>query len=919
MNPCSKWKVRSLLALLASASLICTAVAQTAPAANDKKDDTVKLDTYVVTGSYIPAAADEAKSMPVQIVDAKAIALSGVNTNVLDVLRKTVPQIQGGNNIGVENANIGVGSTNGGSQASLRNTDTLVLINGKRVASAPVAAGGGFQFVDLNLVPLSAVERIEVLTDGASAIYGSDAVSGVINIILKKNYQGAEVDFNYTQAPNGTGGYWRTHSVSLVAGAGNDKTNLLFSAEWSKNAPLWQRDIAYDNPSFGTASYPGVIQSPTGLFYNLKAGLNSPPTGPTSVATLIANGTYVLNPDIASGFNLSRRPTVRNAVDKRIGTVNLTHAISDQIMLNADFLYAQTNTRAELNPQPVSQRSTTLIANGVSKITETGWTIRNRFLGFENRKYDNTTNFYRGTIGLTGKVNENFNWEVYANYNLSTQVALGKNLILNSALLDGIKTGNIDLFAITQDPVKMAAANIFGTSEAIYRSQLYVYDAIANGKIMDLPAGPIQYAAGVEYRKEALQASADYNSIIPPGGTTGLWNNGTSLAPFDGSRTAKSQFAEVKVPVFSPKQNIPGLYLVALDGAVRHEAYSDKNKTTVPKVSLRYMPINDEFSIRATYSKSFTEPQLYSLFGPSNSGFTGSLGGLNSYTTAGVATGNKFPNLQGLALGGSNPGLKPSTAKGYTAGFVYSPKAVKGLEITVDYYNIKQVALVGSAAGTNTMIQSVEALGPASPYAQYINIGGFPGQGGTPVTTPGQLSTNVNNLYVLQSLVNIGGQDLSGYDVNVKYTFPWKDYGVFTVDTRWAFLQKFFIKSGPTDPGTEYTGFDDYGTLPKSRSYTTIDWNYKGYGAALAVTHLASVGNLSGDHIGSYTTADIQFRYEFSQLSSLLKGVSMDIGCNNFFDKQPLLDRTNYASPPFDASAYSFFGRMYYMDLKVKF
>ena len=114
------------------------------------------------------------------------------------------------------------------------------------------------------------------------------------------------------------------------------------------------------------------------------------------------------------------------------------------------------------------------------------------------------------TAELDGKVNDYFNWQVYANYNLSYQTAYGFNQILNSALLSALQTGLINLFAITQDPTKLAQADIFGTSIGNYRSQLYTFNALANGKIWDLPGGPLQYAAGAEYRKESLLSTADY-------------------------------------------------------------------------------------------------------------------------------------------------------------------------------------------------------------------------------------------------------------------------------------------------------------------------------------------------------------------------------------------------------------------------
>jgi len=273
MNLYSARNIRAALVFVFVASLSYIAVAQTAPASTETASQEVKMEKYVVTGSYIPAAADEAKALPVQVIDIPAMQATGVNTNVLDMLRKTIPQIQGGNNVGTENANISGAFTNGGSMVQLRNIDTLVLLDGKRMAPSAVAASGsagtGIQFVDLNLIPLAAIERIEVLTDGASAVYGSDAVSGVINIILRKDFEGVEVGAHMAMTPKDTSGYLRERSIYAVAGGGNAKTHLMFTAEWTKQQPLWERDVSYDNPYYGTASYPGVISTSTGLFYRL--------------------------------------------------------------------------------------------------------------------------------------------------------------------------------------------------------------------------------------------------------------------------------------------------------------------------------------------------------------------------------------------------------------------------------------------------------------------------------------------------------------------------------------------------------------------------------------------------------------------------------------------------------------------------
>src|SRR5688572_18580226 len=201
----------------------------------------------VVTGSFIPVAADSIAT-PVAIVGLPEIERTGVTTNVLDVLKKAVPQFTGNANIGSNNANISSGSTGGGSQASLRNMATLTLINGRRAAVSPITGTGGNQFVDLNIIPLAAVDSIEVLMDGASATYGSDATSGVINIKTRSNYNGVSLGGFYEWTDQT--GNWANRGGNFVVGAGNGKTNITVAGGWSKSDPLWQFEREYSNPQY---------------------------------------------------------------------------------------------------------------------------------------------------------------------------------------------------------------------------------------------------------------------------------------------------------------------------------------------------------------------------------------------------------------------------------------------------------------------------------------------------------------------------------------------------------------------------------------------------------------------------------------------------------------------------------------------
>jgi iron complex outermembrane recepter protein len=917
MNMLLKRKFMAGLSLYAAANMVAITAAfgqNTDATATKSEDKVTTLDKFVVTGSLIPATLDEQKAIPVQIIDSAAIQMSGVNTNVLDVLRKTVPQLQGSNNYGVENANISGGTNGGASVASLRNVDTLVLINGKRMANNAGAAGGGVAGVDLNMIPLSAIDSIEVLKDGASALYGSDAVSGVINIKLKKDYRGAEVGFHTSMAKKDNGGTWRDKSAYMIVGTGNDKTNLLFSASWSREDPLWAKDMSYSNNPVNTASLAGILVY-SGKYYQLNTSLNTIPEANRgeTLDQLVADGVYT---QVAGPYELADRSTIRNWVDKRTAMINASHLLNDYVTFTSDFIYAETQTNYQLNPQPLTTTSTSLIANGVTTINTPGVSIRNRYVGGPNRIYDNTSDSYRWTAGFEGKMNDYFNWSVGVNYSLTKRVDIGYNQVLNSALQDAIVSGLFDIFAYTQDADDVAAAGMLGNSIARYKSGSYTYYANVGGKIFDLPAGPIQYAVGAEYRKETLSATADLNSIIPAGGTTSLWNSGTSLSPFDGGRSAKGYFAEFKVPVV---KDLPGLHLVSVDGAVRHESFSDGNSATVPKVSLAWFPFNDELRLRGTFGKSFSEPTLIDLYGPVSTGYTSDLSSVRVYDSSGVATG-EYMKFQGHQSGGSNPDLTPSHAKSWTLGFVYSPKWAKGLDITVDYFRIQQTDLVGSLASGLTMIQSVEQYGAASPYAQYVTLNAFANQAGAvAVTAPGQLSVDTDKIYVLTNIANISSQQQHGFDVGIKYELPWKHYGRFNLSSEAAILQSF------VSDGTEYAGLDWYGTLPKFRSYTTLDWTYRGYSAVLGWTYIKAVDadpvseGGSGYMVGPYHTLDIQVGYDLGNATALLKGVTLGLGVNNLTNRVPP-QSPNYSSPPFDGSGgFSAFGRIFYADVKIKF
>jgi iron complex outermembrane receptor protein len=324
---------------------------------------------------------------------------------VLEILRKTAPQFNGNSNLGSGNANVGSGSTNGGSQLALRNTATLILINGRRVAYAPVGASGGFQFVDVNLIPVAAIERIEVLADGASAIYGTDAVAGVVNIILRADFNGFEMGGRYGWTTNQ--GKAAERSAYVVGGAGNGKTSFTVSAEWVKDDPIFAFERPYSAVTFGTPTFPGSVNIGSSYYY-LDPSLTAPTVvgAGQSPAALVASGVYS-SPRTAGAqfelFNLSRYVTQKVANQRHALTVAFDHKITDTFSLFGDVLYSNTRTASQINGQPLNIGA--IPAGQFGNPFNVAATGRNRLIA-NPRQYLNDTTGIRGVVGLKGRLTE---------------------------------------------------------------------------------------------------------------------------------------------------------------------------------------------------------------------------------------------------------------------------------------------------------------------------------------------------------------------------------------------------------------------------------------------------------------------------------------------------------------------------------
>lgn len=903
-----------------SAGLASVAAAQ-APASTAKPtEEKVSLEKFVVTGSLIPVAAGST-TVPIQVISAPAIERTGVSTDLADLLRRNQPTFYGGNNIGSDRANTDSGDSNGGSALSLRNRATLVLINGRRAATSPVLASGGASFVDVSMIPIAAVERIEVLADGASATYGSDAVSGVINIILKRDYKGAEVGGSYGFSTNK--GHWETRRASMVAGGSSGNTSLTVSAEWKKSDPLIQNERPFSTGLFRTPSYAGIV-SIGNDFYYLNPSMNAPNGALDSTpAQLVAAGVYAgpLTQDGAAQYlDLANYPTLLASAERRSFTAALEHKVSDNIVLFADGMYTVTNTETVLNAQPVTG---TVAATSPLNPFNVAVTARNRFLSFP-RIYANEGVSYRGVFGVRGKFLDRWSYEGAVNLNKTNHYFRNRNLIDGAKYTELTNNGTYNPFARQQSPGVIES--MLGTQVRDYVSTLRSLDFSLSGPVFELPAGPIEVGVGASYTWEALDFTNDrYDQ-------TGGWLQATPRQPFHAKSNLDGYFAEMRIPLFSAKQNIPGFKVLELSVAGRRDIYSTTSDPTVPKYTLRWLPFNDELMIRGSYSESFVAPTLYDLYGPLSVGFTSGIN-ITRYDGSGNSLGVVTGSRQYRSQTGSNAALNPAESRNWSAGVVWSPKAIKGFSIAADWFSIDERDIVSSIP-TVDIVNDVERRGPASPYASLVRLatsvsGETHFTDGAPITAPGQMTSRPSDeVWITNSIVNIAGQWQQGMDVTVNYKWTTQSLGKFDFGIVGTYLHEYVVQTLPSASAVGYQdgyyarGTNSFGVYPRYRTNTRLSWEKSNYTATLSHTYVPSLDDLSSAapfRVADYHSFDAQIGHNFTgSRYGWVRGLQVAVGVNNMFNKFPPRIPSE-GNQSHDINAYDPIGRFVYVQARYKF
>jgi iron complex outermembrane receptor protein len=1005
---------RRPLALALSAFAAQAAFAQTP--ASGGNDQPLKLETYRVTGSYLPVSAT-VNASPVVTIESSDIGQSGA-TDPLRLLRQLTPFFAGSGNLGTEANNGYAGESN----VALRNLTTLVLLNGQRMAYSPFSStNGGAPGVDLNTIPTAMIDRIEILKDGASTVYGTDAIGGVVNVILKKDFNGFEAGVRYGSTKNGD---YKTRETYIMGGASGEGYSLTVAAQHFENIPLLttsrplttltgvQINALGFNPTSAvfSGSYPGRVGSDilagSTLIATGAAGFNAAITSPgikssptdTSVTGgftgaaalnyLVANGTYLVAANTPAGqavggsatalnTTLFGNPLIENTKRNQFVANGSKELLGKNLVVFSDFLFSQTtNGGSGLAPAPIAGvgpgglNTLFIPANNPYNVFNVDFpgplAARTRLIELGKRYSINETNTWRFVGGLKGQINDQYSWEATYNYSRASQLSRtfgGANgAAMNAAMIPLLSaaggyvynaagkplstltdaSGNhlpvYNYFALPgfNDPATLDAirTTLFKSGDSSLRN----IQAVLNGKPFELPAGDVSFALGVEDRTEDITASVD-----------GLYASGLALG-FNpaktftgGTRSSKGAFLEVGMPVTSAKQNIPGFHVLDLNLADRYEKIQPGGNANSPKIGVRWLPVDDSFVIRGTYTNGFIAPSIFSLFGPAsgNSPAFQVLQG-NGSAGSGGSLGNLI-TIQGSANQLSNPNLPASKSKSYTAGFVYSPKQVKGLSFTVDYYRISQDK-VGSIDYT-AIAADLNAKGSGSVYAA-----GFVFANGTTLasTAPNQVtSTNFGSITVSGNPA--GDQWTNGLDLNVDYKFDTGSYGRFAVGASANILFNYMFRATPEAPYLQYArnysdttngGGGVNGLLPSYIIKPYISNSYGPLASSLFLNYVAptpttggpgfTTGSVDPDTLSGkpytipgYFTTDVAFTYTVPNHGhDWARNLSVTVGANNLFNKQAPYVPVD-GNPPGEnntvESQYDIIGRFLFVEIKKGF
>ncbi|WP_454258739.1 TonB-dependent receptor domain-containing protein [Pseudoxanthomonas mexicana] len=870
--------------------------------AQESGDDARTLDTVQVTGSRIKRA-DMETSSPVFTIDRQTIENSGAAT-VGEFLQRS-PAIAGA----ATNPQVNNGGGAGAATVDLRGLGvnrSLVLVDGKRWIGTVSNANGA---VDINSIPMGLIERVEVLKDGASAIYGSDAIGGVVNFILRKNFEGLEASAFYGVSSRGDAD---TERYDAVFGMTGDRGRLMLGASYDKESSVSAADRSY-------SSQP----------YQLYAGEHG--IGGTS---RILTGRYVLPRSAATGVNLAdpNCGTGANVVLTRIegrpgtsqsdfrcfdaandvynfqadGNLNLTPQERTALFLSGEYQltdnieafmlgsWMRTESSFFIAPLPFDGRAAVddVPISGSSIYNPFGVDITDARLRLRDFIPTRTTRFetetYQVTLGLRGAFGDSsWTWDASYGYGRTPQSSSVRGYLYSPALADALGPSMIDpvsgnpicvrtpgnaataiagclpvnFLGPAPDPntpagqAQLAALDLINpTIHNTNENDLHVFNANVTGDLFELPAGMVSLAVGVERRKESASSSSDFLTIIAPGETVcKITQEACTFGDISGSFDVNEIYGEALIPILA---DAPFAEKLNISIGTRYSDYSNFGGTTNSKIGIEWKPFSD-LLVRATYADVFRAPTIGDLYAPtvpSANTYTDPCNGYTGQATAdpracaGVPTDGSFrqSNNQVTSFQVANPNMEAEKGDVFTYGFVYSPSWLEGFSITADYWRVKLDGFITNLP-ENVMLN------------QCYDFGRF--------CDTFIRDENGDVAQMTNVIGNFGTLKTSGVDLGFRYVMPETAWGRFGWNLDTTYLAEYDVRLLSGDPSSDVGAFPG---IPGSTGLagTFVDSASSGFGNMARWRALNDFSWRKGPLNASLTTRYVHHVYEAPDVAS---------------------------------------------------
>jgi iron complex outermembrane recepter protein len=879
---------------LAVSAALSSGLIGLAPNALAQASGTQALERVEITGSLLRRIEGEA-ALPTTTISREELINAGA-TNAEQALRLVT---QGGASL-VSSGSVSQGN-GAASYASLRSLGaqrTLVLLNGKRVVSNPFSAVG----VDLNTLPVAALERIEVLSDGASSTYGTDAIAGVVNFITRKTYKGVTVG-GEVQLPEEGGG--EVYVGNVLAGFGNlatDGWNVYGGFNYRKQDSMKGTERDFSKTSYiPSRGFNGL--SPTTFPANYSqssTGVNTNPTHPTCLSpTSISTREpppIGLTGSIC-GADTQQITTVVPNQEQWSAIMKGSFALGQNHTASLEYFYSYNEINRTIAPAPeggLSMPSTSPFypGNGITPLTDPrlntslpisiGW--RTTVAGGREQTGENDTQ--RLVASLEGLI---AGWDYQANAlwsNSEISTIFNNGYVARTALVNGMSGANGAPFLNpfgdqTAEGLAFLQANPINGVLQTGEGTLSSLSAIASRQFGNLPGGPIGIGLAAEFRKEEMVFNTDVAKARQTT-TSGL----AGSAPLrEGDRDIWAAAIEMNFPI---------LKNLEVGASVRHDDYSDFGSTTNPKVSVKYTPVQN-LLMRGSYNTGFAAPTLTQLYVPNQTTFTGSRyndpvlcpGGVVNTAAGGIAT--RDCNIQFQQLQGGNANLTPEESEAWTVGFVFQPTSQ--VSFSVDYWDYtvtNNIGIIGDSAIFGDPVKYANLIVRCS-AADPAFVGTIPGcqiPGGDPLA------------YVTNTNLNLGDTETSGIDFQINWNPSATAYGRFSLNFRGTYVTKYEFQKEPggtwfNPVGNYNPQFTDDGNSPgpviRYKQVVTVGWEMNAFSAGLTWTHTDGYKDSNAfipapynqNTVGNYNLFDLSVGY------SGIKGLTLRAGVLNLLDEDP--------------------------------